>query len=73
MKKNHYNSKLNTVVKLGRHKVGDNYPTYIIAEAGLNHNGDLSLAKKLINEAKKAMLLASAKLPIKCKFVERNI
>ena len=26
-----------------------------------------------INEAKKAMLLASAKLPIKCKFVERNI
>ena len=26
-----------------------------------------------INEAKKAMLLAAAKLPIKCKFVERNI
>ena len=26
-----------------------------------------------INEAKKAMTLASAKLPIKCKFVQRNI
>ena len=26
-----------------------------------------------IEEAKKAMLLAAAKLPIKCKFVERNI
>ena len=26
-----------------------------------------------INDAKKAMLLAAAKLPIKCKFVERNI
>ena len=26
-----------------------------------------------INEAKKAMLLAAAKLPTKCKFVERNI
>ena len=26
-----------------------------------------------IEEAKKAMTLASAKLPIKCKFVERNI
>ena len=26
-----------------------------------------------VEEAKKAMVLASAKLPIKCKFVERNI
>ena len=26
-----------------------------------------------VNEAKKAMSLAAAKLPIKCKFVERNI
>ena len=26
-----------------------------------------------INEAKKAMSLAAAKLPVKCKFVERNI
>ena len=26
-----------------------------------------------IDAAKKAMLLAAAKLPIKCKFVERNI
>ena len=26
-----------------------------------------------IDEAKKAMLLAAAKLPVKCKFVERNI
>lgn len=28
--------------------------TYIIAEAGVNHNGDISIAKKLIEEAKKA-------------------
>lgn len=28
--------------------------TYIIAEAGVNHNGDISLAKKLILEAKNA-------------------
>lgn len=27
---------------------------YIIAEAGVNHNGDLSIAKRLIDEAKKA-------------------
>ena len=26
-----------------------------------------------INDARKAMTLASAKLPIKCKFVERNM
>ena len=26
-----------------------------------------------VNDAKKAMSLAAAKLPIKCKFVERNI
>ena len=28
--------------------------TLIIAEAGVNHNGDLKIAKKLIAEAKKA-------------------
>ena len=28
--------------------------TYIIAEAGVNHNGDLQKAKELIFEAKKA-------------------
>lgn len=29
-------------------------PPFIIAEAGLNHNGDLSIAKKLVLEAKKS-------------------
>jgi sialic acid synthase SpsE/protoporphyrinogen oxidase len=52
--KNHYNLKLNSTVKLGKYKVGDNYPVYVIAEAGLNHNGDIKLAKKLIDEAKKS-------------------
>ena len=28
--------------------------TYIIAEIGINHNGDLDLAKKLIRKAKRA-------------------
>ena len=52
--RNHYQIKLNNVVKLGKYKVGDNFPTYIIAEAGLNHNGSIEIAKKLIDEAKKA-------------------
>jgi N,N'-diacetyllegionaminate synthase len=28
--------------------------TYIIAEAGVNHNGDIVLAKRMVDEAKKA-------------------
>jgi N-acetylneuraminate synthase len=31
--------------------VGDNQPVYMIAEIGLNHNGDLQIAKKLIDAA----------------------
>ncbi len=33
-------------------KIGPGYPTFFIAEAGLNHNGDIKLAKRLIDEAK---------------------
>ncbi len=51
--KPHNYTELNTKVKLGKNYVGQNYPTYIIAEAGLNHNGSLEIAKKLILEAKK--------------------
>jgi len=32
-------------------KLGSSYPCFIIAEAGVNHNGDVSLAKRLIDEA----------------------
>ena len=38
-------------MKIGHKKIGIGNPTYIIAEAGINHNGDLNLAKKLIDEA----------------------
>jgi len=31
--------------------VGDGHPTYIIAEIGINHNGDVSLAKEMIEKA----------------------
>lgn len=34
--------------------IGLNQPCFIIAEAGVNHNGNINLAKKLIDEAKKA-------------------
>ena len=32
--------------------------TLIIAEAGVNHNGSIDLAKKLIDIAKKAVLIS---------------
>jgi N-acetylneuraminate synthase len=38
-------------VKIGNRKVGKGAPTYIVAEAGINHNGDLDIAKKLIEAA----------------------
>jgi N-acetylneuraminate synthase len=38
-------------VKIGRDLVGDGEPCYVIAEIGINHNGDIALAKKLINVA----------------------
>jgi N-acetylneuraminate synthase len=31
--------------------IGDGYPCYIIAEIGINHNGDIDLAKRLVSVA----------------------
>jgi len=36
-------------IKLGSRYVGDCEPVYLIAEIGINHNGDLQIAKKLID------------------------
>lgn len=38
-------------VKIGNKIIGDNHPCFIIAEIGINHNGDIDLAKKLIDIA----------------------
>jgi N-acetylneuraminate synthase len=40
-----------TSVKIGNRDVGHGLPIYVIAEIGINHNGDLELAKKLIDAA----------------------
>lgn len=37
--------------KIGKRAVGDGQPAYIVAEIGINHNGDLDLAKQLIDVA----------------------
>ena len=36
-------------IKIEGVDIGKEYPCYIIAEIGVNHNGKLSLAKKLID------------------------
>ncbi|MBU1026743.1 MAG: N-acetylneuraminate synthase family protein [Candidatus Margulisbacteria bacterium] len=41
------------LIKIGRRKIGDNQPTFIIAEVGSNHNRDLKLAKKIIRKISK--------------------
>ncbi len=38
-------------VRLGNRMVGDGYPAYVIAEIGINHNGDLEIAKQIIDAA----------------------
>ncbi|HEY7306759.1 MAG TPA: N-acetylneuraminate synthase family protein [Bryobacteraceae bacterium] len=38
-------------VKIGNQLVGDGQPCYVVAEIGINHNGDLDLAKRLISVA----------------------
>jgi len=40
-----------STVKLGNKLVGDDNPCYIIAEIGVNHNGDMDIAKQLIHVA----------------------
>ena len=39
-------------IKIGKHKVGNGNPAYIVAEIGINHNGDLDTAKDMILSAK---------------------
>jgi len=38
-------------VKIGEHNVGDGAPCYFVGEIGINHNGDLNTARRLIDVA----------------------
>ena len=38
-------------IKIGNRMVGDGQPAYIIAEIGINHNGDLDIARQMIDAA----------------------
>lgn len=39
------------MVTIGSNQVGPSHPVYVIAEIGLNHNGDVEIAKRLIDVA----------------------
>ncbi|MDO5053651.1 MAG: N-acetylneuraminate synthase family protein, partial [Pseudoclavibacter sp.] len=41
-------------LRIGRHEVGDGKPALLIAEIGINHNGSVDLAKRLVDLAKEA-------------------
>ena len=41
-------------IEINGKKIGEGYPPFIIAEAGINHNGDMELAKKMVLSAKDA-------------------
>jgi N-acetylneuraminate synthase/N,N'-diacetyllegionaminate synthase len=45
---------MKTKIKIGSKLIGEGEPCFIIAEAGVNHNGSIELAKKLIDVAKDA-------------------
>jgi N-acetylneuraminate synthase len=42
---------MTATVAAGDRLIGDGQPVYVIAEIGINHNGDLDIAKKLIDGA----------------------
>ena len=35
-------------IQLGKRVIGDGQPCFIVAEAGVNHNGSIEQAKKLV-------------------------
>ncbi|MBU4501904.1 MAG: N-acetylneuraminate synthase family protein [Nanoarchaeota archaeon] len=53
-------------IKIGKRLVGEGQPCFIIAEAGINHNGQLKLAKELVDVA----VIARADA---VKFQKRNV
>jgi N-acetylneuraminate synthase len=42
---------MSNVVRVGNQLVGDGQPCFIVAEIGINHNGSVEIAKKLIDAA----------------------
>ena len=46
--------KLSQSIRIGDRQISHRHPVFIIAEAGVNHNGDMSVAKRLVDVAVRA-------------------
>src|SRR5476649_1245382 len=44
-------SKTERFLQVGSRRIGPGEPCYVIAEVGINHNGDLEVAKQLVDAA----------------------
>jgi N-acetylneuraminate synthase len=42
---------MDNYLEVAGHRIGPGYPCFIIAEIGINHNGDLELARRLVDAA----------------------
>lgn len=42
---------MSSSIEIGRHRIGRGHPCFVIAEVGVNHNGDVRLAHELIDLA----------------------
>src|SRR3989338_4775865 len=45
---------MNPHITISGRKIGLDYPPFVIAEIGINHNGSLAKAKRMIRDAKRA-------------------
>ncbi|MFH1522511.1 MAG: N-acetylneuraminate synthase family protein, partial [Patescibacteria group bacterium] len=41
-------------ITIGNRRIGPGYPPFVIAEIGINHEGEMAKAKQMIEDAKKA-------------------
>ena len=45
---------MKNIIKIGNRKIGEKFKPFIICELGINHNGSLKLAKKMVDLAIKS-------------------
>ena len=62
-------------IKIGKNKIGKNFKPFIIVEACVNHQGNFSIAKKMIYFAKKsgAQCIKFQHHIVKEEMLEKNI
>ena len=45
---------MNSFIEISGRKIGEDYKPLVIAEIGINHEGSLSVAKQMVDAAKRA-------------------